>query len=161
MRQRAAQALLDHLDAAGVFGVVEDHGRRGVAQDIDEFGFRKPVIQADGDEARLLAGAVELQVLGAVLRQDGDPVLLAQADLAQAVGQPERPLQQLCVRGRPSFADDRRPVDVAVGVAPKDVSENHALSPELVCGLRPTAVFASGLKCPWAATIRTASLADA
>ena len=68
--------------------VVDQEFRRRVAQDVFQLGHREPPVERQHDGAQPAAGELDLEVLGAVGRQQGDAVAAADAHRRQHRGQP-------------------------------------------------------------------------
>ena len=117
------QGVGDGVDHRYEVGPDDDHLGLGVVDDeLDLRRSQPPVdVDADGVEQR---GAVEhLEVLDAVLVEEGDVVAAADAGRLQAGGDATRALVQLGPRDLPIVEDESHLVGALAGVRAQDVSD--------------------------------------
>ena len=105
---QVGQAFNQRRDLVRVFPVDQQGLRFGVLQNVGEVRRGEAVVEGRQNGADLRHGKEGFQHAVAVRRQHGDRVPLADAALAQGVGQPVHPFLQLAVRVAVVAVDDGR-----------------------------------------------------
>ena len=136
------QLILKLRDGGRILLFEDQDAWRGIGQDVFDLWCGEAKVDGGGDIPRQFAGAEDLHELHAVLRQDREPILRAQADPVEGRCQALRAVVMLAEADAPVAVNIGDLLRKLVGVVAKDIAQrfNHDVSTPL---RRPVRLLAS------------------